>query len=252
MIHLFHRPTPRIDTIESLRAHLQIAIELEHATIGLFVRAVHDRDGANAEAARVIRSVVMEEMLHMALAANVLNAIGGAPSLNHSKFVLNTRPPCRTAITSSSSTGQVLAAVRDDLKAIERPAKAGARASRPVSHDRPVLQAIIDGLKSVCLEDRISPATRLDRWGRTPTTAGVGRRPGSGLDSAVDALRVIVERERDCHTRSGTRTGSCSGSPASWPTFPLHGAAGRATTGRRTRRPPGRLGPIAGGLGRGL
>jgi len=34
-----------------------------------------------------MRSVVMEEMLHMVHAANVLNAIGGAPSLDHPGFI---------------------------------------------------------------------------------------------------------------------------------------------------------------------
>src|SRR6476646_7817954 len=88
MLHLFHRPAPRIETIESLRAHLQIAIQLEHATIPAYLCGLYTiRDGTNTEAARVIRSVVMEEMLHIALAANVLNAIGGTPVLNRPEFV---------------------------------------------------------------------------------------------------------------------------------------------------------------------
>ena len=39
------------------------------------------------EAAELIESVVMEEMLHMVLAANVLNAIGGTPSIGRPGFV---------------------------------------------------------------------------------------------------------------------------------------------------------------------
>jgi len=77
-----------IRTIASLRAHLQTAIELEHSTIPPYLCALYSiHDGANADAARVIRSVVMEEMLHMALAANVLNAIGGSPAIDQPRFV---------------------------------------------------------------------------------------------------------------------------------------------------------------------
>jgi hypothetical protein len=77
-----------IRSLASLRAHLQTAVELEHSTIPPYLCALYSiKDGANREAARVIRSVVMEEMLHMMLAANVLNAIGGAPAIGHPRFV---------------------------------------------------------------------------------------------------------------------------------------------------------------------
>jgi hypothetical protein len=78
----------RIKTVGSLRSHLQTAIELEHATIPPYLCALYSiKDRSNREAAHVIKSVVMEEMLHMILAANMLNAVGGAPTLNHPKFI---------------------------------------------------------------------------------------------------------------------------------------------------------------------
>ncbi|MGE0442800.1 MAG: ferritin-like protein [Gemmatimonadales bacterium] len=77
-----------ITTIASLRRHLQAALELEHSTIPPYLCALYSLpDGANPMAAVLIRSVVMEEMLHMVLAANVLNAVGGEPSVNHRRFV---------------------------------------------------------------------------------------------------------------------------------------------------------------------
>jgi hypothetical protein len=81
-------PEHRIKTVERLRSHLQTAIELEHATIPPYLCALYSiKDSSNREAAHTIKSVVLEEMLHMILAANVLNAIGGAPCLNHPKFI---------------------------------------------------------------------------------------------------------------------------------------------------------------------
>lgn len=78
----------RIKTLDELKAHLQKAIEVEHSTIPPYLCALYSiKDGYNREAAQIIKSVVLEEMLHMILAANVLNAIGGEPILTHPKFV---------------------------------------------------------------------------------------------------------------------------------------------------------------------
>jgi hypothetical protein len=76
-------PRPRITTLESLRAHLQWAIELEHATLPSYLCALYSLDpDHNPEAAEVLGSVFVEEMLHLALAANLANAIGGRPQLD--------------------------------------------------------------------------------------------------------------------------------------------------------------------------
>ena len=70
-----------IITLDDLRDHLQYAIGLELTTIPAYLCALYTiPPGANTAACEVIQSVVLEEMLHMALAANILNAIGGAPA----------------------------------------------------------------------------------------------------------------------------------------------------------------------------
>ncbi|MEJ0079277.1 MAG: ferritin-like protein [Alphaproteobacteria bacterium] len=71
-----------------LYTHLQGAIELEHSTVPPYLAALYSiKKGANREAAAIIRSVVIEEMLHMTIAANTLNAIGGTPQINKSNFI---------------------------------------------------------------------------------------------------------------------------------------------------------------------
>lgn len=78
---------PAIHTIASLQAHLQVALRVEHATIPPYLAALYSiPDGSNVEAAQVIRSVVMEEMLHMTLVANLLNAVGGRPVVADPSF----------------------------------------------------------------------------------------------------------------------------------------------------------------------
>ena len=76
---------------EALYVPLQSAIELEHSTIPLYFTAyISIKDGAS-DAMNFIRNtlyaVFVEEMLHMAIACNVLNAIGGQPQINKPDFI---------------------------------------------------------------------------------------------------------------------------------------------------------------------
>jgi hypothetical protein len=76
------------EALRGLRKALQVAIELEHSTIPPYLYALYSlMPGANAEIAGLISSVVAEEMAHMALACNVLNAIGGKPAIDRPAFI---------------------------------------------------------------------------------------------------------------------------------------------------------------------
>lgn len=67
-----------INTVEELRYYLVQAMKIEHATIPPYLTALYSlKPGSNLEAFHIIRAVVVEEMLHLTLAANVLNAVGG-------------------------------------------------------------------------------------------------------------------------------------------------------------------------------
>ncbi|MFD0854275.1 ferritin-like domain-containing protein, partial [Actinomadura adrarensis] len=72
-----------ISDLDDLREHLQWAIEIEHATLPPYLCALYSLDpDRNAEAVQVVAGVFIEEMLHLALAANLLNAVGGIPRLD--------------------------------------------------------------------------------------------------------------------------------------------------------------------------
>jgi hypothetical protein len=82
-----------ITDLDDLRAHLQTALQIEHTTIPPYLCALWSIEpGSNEAAAEAIRDVVMEEMLHMTLVANVLNAVGGTPSLYRPDFLPATWP----------------------------------------------------------------------------------------------------------------------------------------------------------------
>lgn len=78
----------KITDIAGLHRHLHAALQLEHATIPPYLTALYSiHPGTNSEAYHIIRAVVVEEMLHLTLAANILNAVGGEPDLTGDDFV---------------------------------------------------------------------------------------------------------------------------------------------------------------------
>lgn len=74
--------------VGSVISSLQSAVELEHSTIPVYLYALYSLDPAkNSAIAKIIQTVVIEEMLHMTLAANVLNALGGSPQIDKPDFI---------------------------------------------------------------------------------------------------------------------------------------------------------------------
>jgi hypothetical protein len=116
-----------VPDVAALRRQLAAALELEHATIPPYLVALYSlRPGTNSEAYHVLRAVVVEEMLHLTLVANLLNAVGGDPDLTHDGFV-PTYPACLPDGETDFEVGlQAFSkgAVDTFLK-IERPARAG-------------------------------------------------------------------------------------------------------------------------------
>ena len=67
-----------------VRHCLQKAFELEFYTIPLYLTALYSiKDGFNTQVYTIIRSIVMQEMLHMVQVGNLLISIGGSPVLNN-------------------------------------------------------------------------------------------------------------------------------------------------------------------------
>lgn len=78
----------RIDSIDELHNYLHAALQLEHATIPPYLTALYSMHPfTNDDARRILRVVVVEEMLHLTLVANLLNAVGAEPDLTGAGFV---------------------------------------------------------------------------------------------------------------------------------------------------------------------
>jgi hypothetical protein len=77
-----------LTTPDGLTTAVQNAVRLEHSTIPPYLYALYSIEpGTNSEIARLILSVVIDEMMHMAFACNILNALGGTPVIDEPGFI---------------------------------------------------------------------------------------------------------------------------------------------------------------------
>lgn len=77
-----------INSRDDLISYLDAAMALEHATIPVYLTAYYSiYSTTNSDAAHIIRVAAVEEMLHLTLVANVMNAVGGSPDLTRPGFV---------------------------------------------------------------------------------------------------------------------------------------------------------------------
>jgi ferritin-like protein len=138
MIHMHPKLVAALDAGD-LPTALQTAIKLEHATIPTYLFAMFSiRPGSNTSIENLISSIVIEEMLHMSLACNILNAIGGSPVIDEPGFI----PDYPTPLPGTIEEGLIvplaplsLDLVKNVFMVIEKPED---------PHDYPVLKATAD------------------------------------------------------------------------------------------------------------
>jgi hypothetical protein len=209
----------KITDLASLQLALQKAIELEHATIPPYLTAYYTLRGTSpggTAARQIIHSIVVEEMLHMQLACNILNAIGGAPVINAPNFIPNYPGPLPMGI--GGADGLVVgikryskATVQNTFMEIEEP-------ENPIHIPVKTLamEAIAPSFETIgqfytAIGKEI---TRLNKEGNI-FTGDPGRQVGATIvndvDSALAAIATIVTQGE------GTKT-----SPADSPTEYAH------------------------------
>jgi hypothetical protein len=121
---------------------LQNAIELEHSTIPPYLTALFSlKPGTNDEIAQLIHSIVVEEMLHMTIASNILIAIKGSPAINKKDFIPKYPGPLPMSIGGSDFIVGLeafsIAVVENTFMKIEEPV-------HPIPVDRPLAGAVPD------------------------------------------------------------------------------------------------------------
>lgn len=89
-----------ISTRKSLIRHLRWAMSLELSTIPPYLTAMYSLQDATGDAYQVIKSVVIEEMLHLTLVCNLMVSVGGEP-----RFDAKTVPEYPTYIPHHAAGG---------------------------------------------------------------------------------------------------------------------------------------------------
>jgi hypothetical protein len=195
-----------INTPNELREHLELAIQVELSAIPPYLFAMYSIEDSDSEAALLIRSIVAEEMLHAALATNVLLAIGGNPRFDTTELipsypgsVPHHRPPLELNLAPCS-----LELVRDVFMRLEQPE---ARGALPEADEFETLGQFYHGLEGGIVElakhhdlfSDVQPERQLaDPAFYQPVAYDAEDSGGLGLvtgvDSALDALEVIVHQ----------------------------------------------------------
>jgi len=76
-----------INNLQELRRHIETAITVELSTVPPYLFAMYSIEDQSSEAALLLRSIVVEEMLHAALTTNLLLAVGGTPDYASTKYM---------------------------------------------------------------------------------------------------------------------------------------------------------------------
>ncbi|MDP9793767.1 hypothetical protein J2S43_002279 [Catenuloplanes nepalensis] len=219
-----HRLPTEIDTIAELEAYLNAALRLEHATIPPYLTALYSlHPGANSDARHLIRVVAVEEMLHLTLVANVMNAAGLRVDLTADDFVprypahlpsgeidflVSVQPFSPAAVTTFLNIERPVKAPSESRRLLRRPDLGAGTvlAASPVDPSRcfysigEFYEEINRGLRH--LHDRYRAE------GRELFTGDVARQvtgeyfySGGGeivavhdLDTAIEALTLIIEQ----------------------------------------------------------
>jgi hypothetical protein len=76
-----------LNSVADAQSMLQTAIGVEFGTLPPYLYMLYSiKAGKNSLAVRLIKSVALQEMIHMCLASNILNALGGIPTLKPQKY----------------------------------------------------------------------------------------------------------------------------------------------------------------------
>jgi len=156
MIHLYRSlvdtPLDFEARLSALHHKLQIAIELEHSTIPVYLYSLYSiREGCNVEIAALMLSVIKQEMLHMSLDCNILNAIGGAPKIDDPNFIPHYPGPLPGGVESGllvSLSPLSKQLVYDEFMVIESP-------EIPLDYDLSMAEGITIGQFYRHLQDEI-------------------------------------------------------------------------------------------------
>ncbi|MBX9829066.1 MAG: ferritin-like protein [Xanthobacteraceae bacterium] len=182
---------------------LQRALRLEHSTIPPYLTAAYSiHRNANTEIFRTLEEIAEEEMLHMAMVGNVLNAIGGTPNIADPNFTPQYPGPLPMSISNGLVVGLkkfTPALVKDVFMEIEKPETPLNFPVIPLAADDQPAFATIGQFYKAIIEKIIDLGDPLFATPSNPQVTvnrpGLWQRlkPITGVVDAVAALEWIVQ-----------------------------------------------------------
>jgi Ferritin-like len=195
------------ETIEDVRLKLQTAIELEHSTIPPYLTAnftlINQRSDTNAKISGIIGSVLGEEMLHMTIAANLLNAVGGTPAINTPTFIPKYPGHLPGAVEGSLVVGLEkfsIELVQNTFMEIEEPENpAPVKDPVPQTPDGETIgefyQGIITDMQNLVAQGQNiftgDPARQVTMENFYPSSVLF---PVTNLEEAINAINIIIDQ----------------------------------------------------------
>ncbi len=201
------------ETGQDLHDPIKRAIELEHSTLPPYLTALYSLDPAkNKAVAALLRSIVRDEMLHMAIMCNLLNALDGEPALTDPGFIPNYPGPLPMNIGKGLVVGLEpfsIPLVRDVFMTIEEPESPLVFPDRPHTFALELLEdfaTIGEFYKSLIkkLQDLGGAAFTGDQNKQVVDNNWFGADrlfPIKSLNEAVSAIHIIVQEGEGTTTK---------------------------------------------------
>lgn len=195
-----------ISSPHELRSHVDTAIQIELATIPAYLYGMLSIEDQSSEPALLLRSIVVEEMLHAALTTNLLLALGGKPDYESTRYIPtypgllpHHDPPLNVDLAPLTHQRLV-----DVFMRIEQPEVRGA----PPEPDKyetlgQFYHAIEQGLESLSQTNNLFSEPQLemqlsDKRFYRPVTYDAEDSGGlveiSNLETAIEAIEIIVHQ----------------------------------------------------------
>lgn len=194
---------PGEDNRLPLQEAAQLALQVEFTTIPPYLTGLYSISQPDSTAYQLLRSVVMEEMLHFNLAANILVSIGGLPKCTgpfvprYPGYLPQANPNTTPFVGLYRASTDVFEHV---FAAIETPAPAHAPAQgNNYSTIAQLYDALLDGMKAYVKKYGEAALFTPNPDGRQRTNIYLGKFGGmpfeiTNLESAKEAITEIVEQ----------------------------------------------------------
>ena len=192
-------------TVHNIKEQLQTAIQLEWATIPTYLTSLYSIiDGCNDEIYELIRSIVMQEMLHMTQAANILIALNGKPRIDDvsmtpsfpGKLPGGVLPNLTIHLEKLS-----LSHVHDTFMAIETPEKSFVVPGMSINNSNLTTIGVFYEEISDCINEHddsiFDPSTLTEqvKWPWEYNSSSFGYLvPVTNVSSAREAIKMIIDQ----------------------------------------------------------